>query len=83
MRGVWGHHLLLLFSVLVLVQCHLGCGVATAGTAIPVLASGQFWPSLSPGTFTTGVTCRGGEGRDAFFDAISIALAMVQECFGG
>ena len=81
-REVWGHHLPLLFSGLVLVQRCRGCGVATAGTAIPALASGQFWPSPSPGACTTGAMRRvGGRACMPLFAAISIALAMVPKCF--
>ena len=82
-REVWGHYLPLLFSGLILVQRCRGCGVATAGTAIPALAaSGQFWPSPSPDACTTGATRRvGGRACMPSFGAISIASAMVPECF--
>ncbi len=80
--GVWGHHLPLLFTRLVLIQCHRGCGVITTATAIPVLADGQFWPSPSPGACRTGTTHgRGGGAGMPSFDAVSIALVMVLECF--
>jgi hypothetical protein len=50
--------------------------------AIPALADGQFWPSPSPGTCRTGATRgRGGRAGMPLFDAISIALVMVLECF--
>ena len=61
--GVWGHHLPLLFSGLVQLplivtrkmRCR-GCRVAAAATAIPVLTSGQFWPSPLPDACTTGTS---------------------------
>jgi hypothetical protein len=59
-----------------------GCGVAATATAIPALASGQFWPTPSPGACTTGATRgRGGRAGMLSFGAISIASAMVSECF--
>jgi hypothetical protein len=59
-----------------------GCGVAATATAIPALASGQFWPTPSPGACTTGATRgRGGRAGMPSFGAISIASAMVSECF--
>jgi hypothetical protein len=80
--GVWGHHLPLLFTRLVLVQRHRGCGVTTSATAIPALADGQFWPSPSPGACRTGATRgRGGRAGMPSFGTISIASAMVAECF--
>jgi len=59
-----------------------GCGVAATATAIPALASGQFWPTSLPGTCTTGAMGgRGGRAGMPLFGVISIALAMVSECF--
>jgi hypothetical protein len=82
MGRVWGHHLPLLFSGLVLVQRHWGCGVTTTATAIPALADGQFWPSPLPGACTTGATCgRGGRAGIPLFNTISIVSVMVLECF--
>ncbi len=81
-REVWGFHLPLLFSRLVLVQHCQNCRVATAGTTIPVLASGQFWPSPSPGACTTGATLQlGGRVCMPSFGATFTTLAMVPECF--
>jgi hypothetical protein len=52
-----------------------GCGVAATATAIPALASGQFWPTPSPGACTYGATRgRGGRAGMPSFGAISIAL---------
>ncbi len=49
-----------------------GCGVAATTTAIPALASGQFWPTPSPGACTTGAMCgRGGRAGMPSFGAIS------------
>ena len=51
-----------------------GCGVAATATAIPALASGQFWPTPSPGACTYGGTRgRGGRAGMPSFGAISIA----------
>jgi hypothetical protein len=59
-----------------------GCGVAATATAIPALASGQFWPTPSPGACTTGAMGRrGGRAGMPSFGAISIASAMVSDCF--
>jgi hypothetical protein len=80
--GGLGPSFALLFSGLVLVQHCQGCGVATAVTAIPVLASGQFWPSPLPGACTTEATCRrGGRAGMPLFDLISIVSTMVLEYF--
>ena len=46
------------------------------------LADGLFWPSPSSGICTTGATgWRGGRAGIPSFGAISIASAMVSECF--
>jgi hypothetical protein len=83
MGGVWGHHLPLLFSGLVLVQHCQGCRVATAAMAIHALASGQFQPLPLPGTCTTGVTRgKGGRAGMPLFDVIAIESEVVLECFG-
>jgi hypothetical protein len=50
--------------------------------ADPSVADGQFWPTPSPGACTTGATRgRGGRAGMPSFGAISIASAMVLECF--
>ncbi len=80
--GVWGHHLPILFSRLVLVQCCRGCGVAITATAIPVLMSGQFLPSPVPGMCTSGAALgRGERAGIVSFGAISVMSAMVVSVF--
>ena len=50
--------------------------------ADPSLADGKFWSSPSPGICTTGATPgRGGRGGMPSSGPISIASAIVRECF--
>jgi hypothetical protein len=58
-----------------------GVGVVDA-SADPSVADGQFWPLPAPGIFTSGATPgRGGRAGMPSFGTISIASAMVAECF--
>jgi hypothetical protein len=76
--GVWGHHLSLLFSRLILVQCCQGCGVAATAAAILALTSNQFLPSPAPRMCTSGAAPgRGGRVGMVLFRPNSVTLAMV------
>jgi hypothetical protein len=59
-----------------------GVGVVEAPIADASLADGKFWPSTLRGICTTGATCWGVESAGVpSFVVISIASAMVPECF--
>jgi hypothetical protein len=54
------------------------CAVVAATTAVPALASGQFWPSPLPGMCTSGAAPRrGGRVGIVLFVPISVLSAMV------
>ena len=58
--------------------CMGACGVVYAKTAVPALASGQFWPSPLPGVCTSGAAPgRGGRVGMVLFGPISMSSAMV------
>jgi hypothetical protein len=76
--GVWGHHLPLLFSRLILIQRCQGCRVATTATAVSALPSGQIRPSPAHGACTSGATPgRGARLGMVSFVAISSVSAMI------